>query len=116
MVFLISFISAVFCGHLGKTELAGVALAISGIMWPQVITGVAGNVLNALINYIFLYVLNLGVAGSAAANSISQCSLAVFLFIYIHWKGLHKATWGGEFPEPYCVLCNAALILYKEHD
>ncbi|KAJ8386234.1 hypothetical protein AAFF_G00175540 [Aldrovandia affinis] len=66
-----------------------------GIMWPQVITGVAGNVLNALINYIFLYVLDLGVAGSAAANSISQYSLAVFLFVYIHWKGLHKTTWGG---------------------
>ncbi|XP_036380967.1 multidrug and toxin extrusion protein 1-like [Megalops cyprinoides] len=197
MIFLISFISTVFCGHLGKTELAGVALAIAvinvtgisigsglasacdtlisqtfgssnlrrvgvilqrgiiilllacfpcwailintepillavrqspevarlsqlyvkifmpalpaafmyqlegrylqnqGIIWPQVLSGAAGNVLNALINYIFLYVLDLGVAGSAAANSISQYSLAVFLFIYIHWKGLHKATWGG---------------------
>ncbi|KAJ8386225.1 hypothetical protein AAFF_G00175450 [Aldrovandia affinis] len=197
MAFMISVISTVFCGHLGKTELAGVALAIAvinvtgisigsgfssacdtlisqtfgsnnlkrvgvilqrgililllacfpcwailintepillavkqnpevarvsqlyvkifmpalpaafmyqiearylqnqGIMWPQVITGVAVNVLNAVINYIFLYVLDLGVAGSAAANSISQYSLAVFLFIYIHWKGLHKATWGG---------------------
>ncbi|KAJ8386226.1 hypothetical protein AAFF_G00175460 [Aldrovandia affinis] len=66
-----------------------------GIIWPQVITGAAGNVLNVLINYIFLYVLDLGVAGSAAANSISQYTLAVFLFVYIHWKGLHKATWGG---------------------
>lgn len=31
-------------------------------MWPQVITGAAVNVLNAVINYVFLGVLNLGVA------------------------------------------------------
>ncbi|GAA6088517.1 multidrug and toxin extrusion protein 1, partial [Tachysurus ichikawai] len=66
-----------------------------GIIWPQVITGAAGNILNALINYIFLHLLNLGIAGSAMANSISQFALAVFLYIYIRWKGLHKATWEG---------------------
>ncbi|XP_051960534.1 multidrug and toxin extrusion protein 1-like [Xyrauchen texanus] len=197
MIFLISFVSTVFCGHLGKTELAGVALATAiinvtglsigsglasacdtlisqtfgsnnlkrvgvilqrgililllacfpcwallintepillavrqspsvasltqlyvkifmpalpaafmyqlqgrflqnqGIIWPQVITGAGGNVLNALINYIFLHLLDFGVAGSAAANTISQYSLAVFLYVYIRWRGLHKATWDG---------------------
>ncbi|KAJ8267214.1 hypothetical protein GJAV_G00139860, partial [Gymnothorax javanicus] len=64
-----------------------------GIIWPQVFTGVLSNVVNALTNYIFLYVLDLGVGGSAASNAISQLSLAVFLFVYIHWKGLHKKTW-----------------------
>ncbi|XP_066552381.1 multidrug and toxin extrusion protein 1-like [Amia ocellicauda] len=66
-----------------------------GIIWPQVITGVVGNVLNALINYIFMFVLDLGVAGSAAANSLSQYSLAILLYAYIIWKKLHMATWGG---------------------
>uniref|UniRef100_A0A8C1MP29 Multidrug and toxin extrusion protein n=1 Tax=Cyprinus carpio TaxID=7962 RepID=A0A8C1MP29_CYPCA len=53
------------------------------------------NLLNALINYIFLFVLDMGVPGSAAANTISQYSLAIILFIYIRCKGLHKDTWPG---------------------
>ncbi|XP_029303001.1 multidrug and toxin extrusion protein 1 isoform X3 [Cottoperca gobio] len=66
-----------------------------GIIWPQVITGIVVNLLNALINYIFLYILNMGVAGSAVANALSQFSMAAILYAYILWKGLHKATWGG---------------------
>uniref|UniRef100_A0A3Q1D0V1 Multidrug and toxin extrusion protein n=1 Tax=Amphiprion ocellaris TaxID=80972 RepID=A0A3Q1D0V1_AMPOC len=76
-------------------QLQGRYLQNQGIMWPQVISGTVGNVLNALINYIFLYVLDLGVIGSAAANAISQYCLALFLFGYICVRGLHKATWNG---------------------
>ncbi|XP_042270165.1 multidrug and toxin extrusion protein 1 [Thunnus maccoyii] len=66
-----------------------------GIIWPQVITGFVVNLLNALINYIVLFPLNLGVAGSAVANTLSQFAMAGILYAYIMWKGLHKATWGG---------------------
>ncbi|XP_054897703.1 multidrug and toxin extrusion protein 1-like [Poeciliopsis prolifica] len=76
-------------------QLEGKYLQNQGIMWPQVVTGAVGNVLNVLINYIFLYHLELGVAGSAAANTISQYVLALFLHVYVWWRGLHKATWGG---------------------
>ncbi|XP_077461425.1 multidrug and toxin extrusion protein 1-like [Stigmatopora argus] len=76
-------------------QLLGKYLQNQGIIWPQVITGVFGNSLNAIINYVLLYRLHLGVAGSAAANAISQCILPALLLAYIYWKGLHKATWGG---------------------
>ncbi|XP_023258300.1 multidrug and toxin extrusion protein 1-like isoform X2 [Seriola lalandi dorsalis] len=76
-------------------ELQAKYLQNQGIMWPQVVTGAIGNVLNVIINYIFLYPLEWGVAGSAAANAISQYLLALLLCGYICWRGLHKATWGG---------------------
>ncbi|XP_043076894.1 solute carrier family 47 member 2, tandem duplicate 2 isoform X2 [Puntigrus tetrazona] len=76
-------------------QLQGLYLQNQGIIWPQIITGAAGNVLNALTNFIFLHLLDLGVAGSAAANAISQYSLAVILYLFIRYMGLHEATWGG---------------------
>ncbi|XP_008285983.1 multidrug and toxin extrusion protein 1-like [Stegastes partitus] len=76
-------------------QLQGRYLQNQGIIWPQVITGAIANILNALINYLLLFRLDMGVAGSAAANAISQYVLAVFLFVYICIRGLHKATWGG---------------------
>lgn len=66
-----------------------------GIVLPQVVTGIAANLVNALANYLFLYQLHLGVMGSALANTISQFALAILLFLYILWRGLHQATWGG---------------------
>ncbi|CAI5679142.1 unnamed protein product [Oreochromis niloticus] len=76
-------------------QLQGRYLQNQGIIWPQVITGAIGNVFNAIINYVLIHQLDLGVAGSAAANAISQYLLAAVLFIYMYLRGLHKATWAG---------------------
>ncbi|KAM3623210.1 uncharacterized protein V6R79_008454 [Siganus canaliculatus] len=76
-------------------QLQGKYLQNQGIIWPQVITGSIGNIINVIINYIFLNPLEWGVVGSAAANTISQYLLALLLYFYIRWKGLHKPTWGG---------------------
>ncbi|XP_032177949.1 multidrug and toxin extrusion protein 1-like isoform X2 [Mustela erminea] len=66
-----------------------------GIVVPQVLTGVAANLVNALLNYLFLHQLHFGVMGSALANTISQFTLALLLFFYILGRNLHQATWGG---------------------
>ncbi|XP_069828598.1 multidrug and toxin extrusion protein 2-like isoform X2 [Dendropsophus ebraccatus] len=66
-----------------------------GIIWPQVITGVAVNFINAAVNAILMYGLKLGVVGSAWANTMSQFAMSGLLFIYIIWKKLHHLTWGG---------------------
>uniref|UniRef100_H0XCY6 Multidrug and toxin extrusion protein n=2 Tax=Otolemur garnettii TaxID=30611 RepID=H0XCY6_OTOGA len=66
-----------------------------GIVLPQIVTGLAANLVNALANYLLLHQLHLGVIGSALANMISQFTLALLLFLYILGKKLHQATWGG---------------------
>ncbi|XP_047195601.1 multidrug and toxin extrusion protein 1 [Hippoglossus stenolepis] len=66
-----------------------------GIILPQMYTAVLANIANLLTNYVFLHWLDLGVSGSAAAYSLSQIYICVFLFAYVWWKKLHVDTWGG---------------------
>ncbi|XP_015267643.1 PREDICTED: multidrug and toxin extrusion protein 1-like [Gekko japonicus] len=65
------------------------------IIWPEVLCGTAGNIVNLIANYVFLYELEMGVRGSAWANTIAQYSQAIILFLYIRWRKLHVETWGG---------------------
>ncbi|XP_037631742.1 multidrug and toxin extrusion protein 1-like [Sebastes umbrosus] len=66
-----------------------------GIILPQMYTAAMANIANVVTNYVFLYWLDLGVWGSAAANTLSQIYICTFLFAYIRWKKLHVKTWGG---------------------
>ncbi|XP_073171686.1 multidrug and toxin extrusion protein 2-like isoform X2 [Lepidochelys kempii] len=69
--------------------------ALPAIILPQVVTGVAANLLNVAMNALFLYALKLGVVGSAWSNTVSQYTQAVLLFLYVWWKKIHVKTWGG---------------------
>uniref|UniRef100_A0A5F9C7G7 Multidrug and toxin extrusion protein n=1 Tax=Oryctolagus cuniculus TaxID=9986 RepID=A0A5F9C7G7_RABIT len=71
------------------------AWGLLGIVLPQVVTGVAANLVNALANYLFVYQLHLGVMGSALANTVAQFTLALLLFLYILRSKVYQATWGG---------------------
>ncbi|XP_061596608.1 multidrug and toxin extrusion protein 1 [Cololabis saira] len=66
-----------------------------GIILPQMYTAAAANVFNLGINFLLITVLELGVMGSAIANSLSQIMLCLLLFGYIRWRKLHLQTWGG---------------------
>ncbi|KAM4795902.1 multidrug and toxin extrusion protein 1-like [Rhinophrynus dorsalis] len=66
-----------------------------GIVYTQIIVSIVANIINVFVNYIFLFVLKLGVVGSAWANTIAQYSQALLLFLYIRVKRLHVNTWGG---------------------
>ncbi|XP_061326281.1 multidrug and toxin extrusion protein 1-like isoform X2 [Pezoporus flaviventris] len=72
------------------------------IMWPLVLSGFIGNIVNVIANCIFLYVFHLGITGSAWANTMAQYSQAIFLFLYIIGRKLHVKTWGGWSSE--CLL------------
>uniref|UniRef100_A0A673ACH2 Multidrug and toxin extrusion protein n=1 Tax=Sphaeramia orbicularis TaxID=375764 RepID=A0A673ACH2_9TELE len=83
-------VPAMFLHHLQVSYLQN-----QGIILPQMYTAAMANIANVITNYIFLYWLDLGVNGSAAANTLSQIYICGLLFAYIRWKKLHVTTWGG---------------------
>uniref|UniRef100_A0A671WRY5 Multidrug and toxin extrusion protein n=1 Tax=Sparus aurata TaxID=8175 RepID=A0A671WRY5_SPAAU len=66
-----------------------------GIILPQMYTAAAANLFNLAANYVLIFSLDLGVTGSALANSLSQIAICLLLYGYIRWKKLHRRTWGG---------------------
>uniref|UniRef100_A0A673XJB6 Multidrug and toxin extrusion protein n=1 Tax=Salmo trutta TaxID=8032 RepID=A0A673XJB6_SALTR len=66
-----------------------------GIILPQMYTAAAANLINLAVNYILIISLEMGVIGSAIANSLSQITICLLLYLYICWRGLHKNTWTG---------------------
>ncbi|KAJ3588617.1 hypothetical protein NHX12_009471 [Muraenolepis orangiensis] len=66
-----------------------------GIILPQMYTAAAANVINVGVNYVLIFRLDMGVLGSAIANSLAQITICLLLFGYMQLMNLHKKTWGG---------------------
>ncbi|KAK3523998.1 hypothetical protein QTP70_017513, partial [Hemibagrus guttatus] len=92
-LYVFAFLPAVPAFFLHQLQVA--YLQNQGIILPQMYTAAVANVINVAVSYVLIFWKDLGVKGSAAAICISQFSIALLLFGYIHWKKLHVSTWGG---------------------
>lgn len=63
-----------------------------GITKPQLIANVIGVFVNILLNYLFLYVFDLGFTGSPLATSVTRIILCITLMVYVHYKDVLKQT------------------------
>lgn len=92
-LYVMAFLPAVPAMFLHQLQVA--YLQNQAIILPQLYTAAAANVLNLIVNYVLIISLQLGVIGSAIANSFSQIAICLLLYGYIRWKKLHQRTWGG---------------------
>uniref|UniRef100_A0A3B1JC02 Multidrug and toxin extrusion protein n=1 Tax=Astyanax mexicanus TaxID=7994 RepID=A0A3B1JC02_ASTMX len=92
-IYVVAYIPAVPAMFLYQLQLS--YLQNQGVIIPQMYASVVANIVNALANYVLLFWWDLGVHGSAAANSFAQVFSCFALFTYIRIKKLHVKTWGG---------------------
>ncbi|XP_076605801.1 multidrug and toxin extrusion protein 1 [Chaetodon auriga] len=92
-LYVMMFLPAVPAMFLHNLQVA--YLQNQGIIMPQLYTAAAANVFNLMANYVLINSLELGVVGSAIANSLSEIAICLLLYGYIRWKKLHQMTWGG---------------------
>uniref|UniRef100_A0AAX7V8T0 Multidrug and toxin extrusion protein n=1 Tax=Astatotilapia calliptera TaxID=8154 RepID=A0AAX7V8T0_ASTCA len=81
--------------HTGLLIMSFKKKIFQGIILPQMYTAGIANVLNLGFNYVLIFTLNLGIIGSAIANSLAQITLCLLLYGYIRIRKLHQKTWGG---------------------
>ncbi|XP_031609996.2 multidrug and toxin extrusion protein 1 [Oreochromis aureus] len=92
-IYVMAFLPAVPAMFLHQLQVA--YLQNQGIILPQMYTAGIANVFNVGFNYVLIFTLNLGVLGSAIANSLAQITLCLLLYGYIRIRKLHRKTWGG---------------------
>ncbi|OCT94987.1 multidrug and toxin extrusion protein 2-like [Xenopus laevis] len=66
-----------------------------GIIWPQNLISFIALIINAIFNYILLFVLKTGVIGASVAITVGSLFECTVLYLYIWLKKIHVETWPG---------------------
>lgn len=65
------------------------------IFYPILAINVSSNILNAILHYILIFVLNMGLSGAAVSVSITNCFITVITVSFIYFKKVYLTTWSG---------------------
>ncbi|CAF1212459.1 unnamed protein product [Adineta ricciae] len=90
-IFLRSFLLAVPCD--GLSMLLQKYIASNEKTWPLLIINLIGNTVNALLNYVFLYKLHLGIRSVPLSMTISYAIIALCAALYIRFSTIYAETW-----------------------
>ena len=61
--------------------------------WALFIINVIGNIVNAILNYLFLYKFHMGIRSVPISMTISYAIIALCAFFYIRFSSIYKETW-----------------------
>ncbi|VDO03182.1 unnamed protein product [Rodentolepis nana] len=64
-------------------------------MLPPLVIWATVNILNALLHYLLLFPLEVGIKGSAIAQSVSYLCATILMISYLYFSKLYQATWNG---------------------
>ncbi len=66
------------------------------IVWPIMIINLFVFAFNLVLQYVFIYVLDLGINGAAYATDISATLTVLCILVFIRIKNIHIETWPGK--------------------
>ncbi|XP_064637916.1 multidrug and toxin extrusion protein 1-like [Lineus longissimus] len=70
-------------------------LRSQNILWPTMLVGVIGTVVNVIMHVLLINVLEMGTDGSAIAQATAFVMMLVVLLVYILGSGMYKDSWDG---------------------
>ena len=67
-------------------------LQASGVVWPPLLYLLLGNALNGILQYIFIFHFDTGLAGAGAGYCISTYLIALLIYAHIRFTNIHILT------------------------